>query len=105
MKQRYVRRVTCPSIPVNNYVAGLGQLLNDALHHLRGFLPWASPRHLPIHELRIHIGEVENGITLGNVEEPMYQVFLLRLEGESTATTNVDANPESHSLQSSKTSE
>ena len=68
----------------------------------------SSQRLSPIHLVRIHIDEVENGITLGNVEVAMYHLGFLRLEGDfrwRLATTNEDANLEPIILQSSKTSE
>lgn len=72
--------VTCSCLPVEDYVAGLGQLLNEGLHEQRGFLPWSSPWNVPIHELSLRSGEVEQGITLGYINVVMYHLGFLRLE-------------------------
>ena len=72
--------VTCSCLPVEDYVAGLGQLLNEGLHEQRGFLPWSSPWDVPIHELSLRSGEVEQGITLGYINVVMYHLGFLCLE-------------------------
>ena len=56
--------VTCACLPVEDNVARLGELLNEDLHKQGIFLPGSSPGNIPIHELSLLIGEVEQGIAL-----------------------------------------
>ena len=72
--------VTCLCLPVDDYVAGLGQLLNEDMHEQRSFLPWPSLWNVPIHELSLRSGEVKQGITLGYINVVMYHLGFLRLE-------------------------
>lgn len=71
---------TCSCLPVEDYVAGLGQLLNEGLHEQRGFLPWSSSWNVPFHELSLRSGKVEQGITLGYINVVMYHLGFLRLD-------------------------